>query len=228
MTSEELPDLTDWLTIEAWTLEDAAMLWAAIDPFDHPGVRIAELGQEVPSLRRRKAMVYQRAAVEAVCGGTLPFVVAKEFDQDDNMNEWITTVSCGALPDRDKVIPHKTVVKTAAFMSWAKSKGIQSYRQRYFKLETSVVAQAPALPKPGFRDPANPRAAVELVIAFDVWEEASGDDYIDGVSPNPKQVAMKAINRHEVGKNLSAAAKNRISTLVNWKPDGGCPKTPCG
>lgn len=229
MNSEELPDLTDWLIVEVWTLEEAAMLWAAIDPLDHPGVRINELGKEVPFSRRRKAMVYQRAAVEAVCAGTLPFVVAKELYQDDNMNEWITAVAPNSLPDRDKVIAHRTAVKSAAYMSWANSKGIKSYRRLYARPEISVVvdqAAMPALPKPDFRDLSNPRAAKELITAMDIWEESSGDDYIDGVSPNPKQVAMKAIERHEIGKNLSAAAKKRIATLVNWSPDGGCPKTP--
>lgn len=229
MDSRELPDLADWRTIEAWTLEEAAMLWAAIDPFDHPDIRINELRKEVPFFQRRKAMVYQRAAVEAVCAGTLPFLVAKE-SHEDNGYDWIAVISSQNLPDRDKIIPHQTVVKSAAFMSWAKSKRMQSYRQLQSKSEKSVVTQAPipALPKPDFRDLSNPRAAKELITAMDIWGEISGDDYIDGVSPNPKQVAMNAIERHPIGKELPSAAKGRITTLVNWNQKGGCPKTPGG
>jgi len=28
----ELPDLSDWRLIEVWSIEEAAMLWAGIDP----------------------------------------------------------------------------------------------------------------------------------------------------------------------------------------------------
>lgn len=35
MDSQQLPDLLDWRYVEAWTLEDAAMLWAATDPLDY-------------------------------------------------------------------------------------------------------------------------------------------------------------------------------------------------
>lgn len=116
-------------------------------------------------------------------------------------------------------------------MRWVGVKKIPSYRQLLSISRTGasgVVVQAPvpALSKPDFRDPANPRAPVGLVVAVEVWEEISGSDYIDGISPNPKQVAKSAIERHATGKNLSTAAKGRVATLVNWSPDGGCPKTP--
>ena len=230
MDKKELPDLTDWLTIEVWTLEEAAMLWAAIDPFDHHDVRINKLGKEVSFSQRRKAMVYQRAALEAVCAGTLPFVMATERNFDDDFNQWMTTVPASDLPNRSKVVAHETILKSAAFMNWAKSKKILSYRQLASKHETSVVVQAamPALPKTDFRDLSHPRAAVELITAIDLWEEISGHDYIDGVSPNPKRVAISAIERHPIGKELPLAAKDRVSTLINWKQKGGCNPTPGG
>lgn len=228
MDSEELPNLDDWRNVEAWTLEEAAMLWAAIDPFDHLGERLNELGNKVPFTRRRKAMIYQRAAVEAVCAGTLPFVVAKEWGEDCNGNEWENVISPQSLPDRDKVLPHKTVVKQAAFMSWTQSKGIKSYRQIRTRARASTVVAAPvvALPSPILPDLSHPRAPVELIVATEVWGEVSGHDYIDGTSPNPKKLALKRIEDHPVGKNLSEAAKDRISTSINWKQGGGCPKTP--
>ena len=232
MDKKELPDLTDWLTIEVWTLEEAAMLWAAVDPFDHHDVRINKLGKEVSFSQRRKAMVYQRAAIEAVCVGTLPFVLAMERSFDDDFNQWMETIHPHALPDRSKIVAHGTILKSAAFINWAKSKKIQSYRQLVSKSGTSVVVEAPApvpaLPKPDFRDPSHPRAAIELITAIDIWEGISGHDYIDGVSPNPKRVAISAIELHPIGKELPLAAKDRISTLTNWKQKGGCNPTPGG
>ena len=228
MDSDELPNLADWRNVEAWTLEEAAMLWAAIDPFDHLDVRLKDLGNKVSSIRRRKAMIYQRAAVEAVCAGTLPFVVAKEWHEDFNGNQWENTIGPQNLPDRDTVRPHRTVVKQAAFMKWTQSKGIKSYRQIHVR-ETAlnvVVTQAVAVPSPVLPNHSHPRAPTELIVGIEVWGEISGADYIDGTSPNPKQVARRAIENHPLGKNLTAAAKDRVSTSANWKQGGGCPKTP--
>ena len=229
MDSQQLPDLSDWRYVEVWTLEEAAMLWAAVDPLDHENTRIKALGHDVPLTRKRKALIFQRAVTEAVCAGTLAFVDAWESHDDEQGGTWEKAVAHPKLPNPNNLMHHKTRVNQAAFMRWVGIKKIPSYRQLVSKHETSaVVVQAamPVLPKPDFRDPLHPRAAVELVTAIDVWEEISGHDYIDGASPNPKQVAMSAIERHEVGKNLSTAGKERISTLVNWKQKGGCNPTP--
>ena len=231
MDSRQLPDLSDWRIIEVWTLKEAAMLWAAIDPLDHENKRINELGSDVPLTQRKKALIFQRAVTEAVCAGTLAFVNAMELHESEQGDEWEIEVTYPKLPNPNKLIPEKTRVNLAAFMHWVGIKKIPSYRQLVYKSETSVVVvQAPtsALPKPDFRDPANLRAPVGLVVAIEVWEEISGSDYIDGISPNPKQVAKSAIERHPIGKNLSTAKKDGISTLVNWNPGGGCPKTPGG
>ena len=227
MDSEELPDLSDWVLVEAWTLEEAAMLWAAIDPFDHIGVRIHDLGREVSFARRRKALIFQRAAMEAVCAGTLPFVAARELCEH-NGESWERVIHPQELPDRDAVLPHKTVVKQAAFRKWAYDKRMPSYRMLQAKTANSPVLTAPttALPRPVLPDLSHPRAPVELIVGLEVWEEISGPDYIDGVSPNPKQVALKAIENHPLGKDLSVAAKDRLSTSANWKQKGGCNPTP--
>ena len=232
MDSEKLPDLSDWRYVEVWTLEEAALLWAAIDPLDHENTRINALGHDVPLTQRRKALIFQRAVAEAVCAGTLAFVDALESRESERGDAWEAEVSHPRLPNPNRLIPHKTRVNQAAFMRWVGIKKIPSYRQLVSKFGTSVVVEAPApvpaLPKPDFRDPSHPRAAIELITAIDIWEGISGHDYIDGVSPNPKRVAISAIELHPIGKELPLAAKDRISTLTNWKQKGGCNPTPGG
>ena len=34
---DKLPDLSDWLIVEVWTIEEAALLWAGINPLDAAG-----------------------------------------------------------------------------------------------------------------------------------------------------------------------------------------------
>lgn len=228
MELEELPDLSDWRIVDVWTLKEAAMLWAAIDPLDHENKRIDELGHDVPLTQRKKALIFQRAVTEAVCAGTLAFVSAWELHGSEQGDTWEIEVTHPKLPNPNKLIPEKTRVNLAAFMHWVNIKKILSYRQ--IKSRSKTNSHAPSatvlLPKPDFRDLSNPRAAKELITAMDIWDEISGDDYIDGVSPNPKQVAMNAIERHPIGKELPTAAKGRITTLVNWRQKGGCNPTP--
>ena len=47
MELQQLPDLSDWRYVEVWTLEEAAMLWAAIDPAEHHGKQIIDLRESV-------------------------------------------------------------------------------------------------------------------------------------------------------------------------------------
>lgn len=241
MDSRQLPDLSDWRFVEVWTLEEAAMLWAAVDPLDHENTRINELGHSVPLTQRKKALIFQRALAEAVCAGTLAFIDALELHEDDRGNTWETAVAHPKLPSPNKLMHHKTRVNQAAFMRWVGIKKIPSYRQlisiSITGMENSSGHQASdvinqpttvLLPTPAFLNPSHPRSPKELRVSFEVWEEISGDDYVKGVSLNPKRMAMLALDQHETGKNLSAAAKERISTLVNWDDKGGCPKTPGG
>ena len=49
MEIHQLPDLSDWLYVEVWTLEETAMLWAAIDPADNIGIRFSDLYKSIGS-----------------------------------------------------------------------------------------------------------------------------------------------------------------------------------
>lgn len=231
------------MIVEAVTLEEAALLWGAIDPLDHEGVRLRDIGNRlnVSPERYKAANLFQRAAVEAVCSGTLSFESSWEA-HSDWQSDWEKKVEFPDLPDATKILPHLTRVKLAALQQWAANKRILSYRQILKRqqgqnvLEAVIEVSKPIhssgevllLPLDKLRDPSNLKAPVELRVAVDVWEEtqtqAEGPEGIEGVSV--KQAITKNLERHPEREKLSAEAKKRIATVANWDRDGGAPKTP--
>lgn len=240
MKLHELPDLSDWRYVEVWTLEEAAMLWAGIDPIEHDGSRLQDLSFFVSKQQHRKALIFLRAAVEAVSAGTLSFVEAWELHEDLN-NYWETKIKFPELPDPNKLIPNKTRVQQAAFMKWAESKNIYSYRQQILREELRMLKQFRSpitevgesnvntkaktleLPAPDFLNPSNPTSPRELRASVEVWQTITSQNMHDK-GKSIKSVAKEVLN--ESYKDLSESAKDRIATVVNWKPEGGAPKTP--
>lgn len=241
MHLERLPDLSDWRYVEVWTLEEAAMIWAAVDPMANLGKRLAELSADLRPTQYRKALVYLRAATEAVCAGTLSFTEAWE-EMDGGINgPWSCKVDYPKLPDATCIVPHMTRVQQAAFLKWAQSKQIPSLRQSLTKarkaqpLPVVVDAQEKGpelqqesvllLEKPSPLDQSHPCHPVELRAGFEVWEEVVLAGAHEGVK-SPKAALRAALDAHPEYSHLSGEAKTRISTAANWNKDGGATKTP--
>ena len=238
MDIRQLPDLSDWLFVEVWTLEEAAMLWAAIDPIDHGGKRLADLKDYINSVQYRKALIYLRAAKEAVCAGTLSFTEAWEEHEDNQGNFWLNEIEYPRLPQPLNISSDKTRVQQAAFIRWTQSKRIPSFRQSLKRLNTIEVIQsqhvtpkngdsisAPLLPRPSPLDKSHPCHPVELRAGFEAWETVvSSKAYEAGKSP--KAAVRAVLDDHPEYSHLSAEAKTRISTVANWNKEGGATKTP--
>lgn len=246
MDINDLPDLSDWRYIEVWTVEEAALLWAAIDPMEHENLRLSEIKKFVRLVQYKKAGTFQRAIVEAVCGGTLPFSYATELITDiQNYGEWEKEVEFPNLPDSRKLIPHKTKVTQAAFMKWVKGKNMPSYREFVIKNSPNIITTNTECPTEtiseilfpvsttqviplthGYLDSANPCSPQELRAASDAWNAIT-----DGGDPRESGAAVKAairkyLDEHPEYNSLSNEAKVRVCTVSNWNKKGGPPKTP--
>ena len=222
------------------------MLWAAIDPMDHENTRLHELKSVLRLLQYKKAGTYQRAISEAVCAGTLSFVNAWELRDDYQNGPYDYEVTFPNLPNNNKIIHHMTRVSQAAFMKWAKSKNIPSFRQyiqqtQQKSLQENIAnssdielladdeinpAKMLALAAPSYLDRTNPLSPAELRAAHDAWHAVTenGDPKASGASV--KESIMKFLNAHDEYKSFSREAKLRISTVANYDKKGGAPKTP--
>ena len=239
MDIHQLPDLSDWRYVEIWTLEEAAMLWAAIDPMEHSGKRLVELKADINPAQYRKALLFMRAATEAVCAGTLPFAEAWEESGDNYHGYDLRKVDFPELPEPLKIAPHLTRVGQAAFMKWTNNKKILSYRQHLTQSSKSQVqlqatvqgehqpteAVPLLLPMPAFLDPSHPLSPVELRAGVAVWEIVVST----GAHEKAKSVkdAMRAtLDAHPEYSSFSKEAKERVSAVANWNKVGGATKTP--
>jgi len=95
MRVTDLPDLSDWQKVEVWTVDEAALLWSAIDPdslvdthIDFNRALRRQLFDSINLVQEKKAKIYRRAIIEAICGGTLPFTRAIELHCDYQNGNW--------------------------------------------------------------------------------------------------------------------------------------------
>ena len=237
MDIHQLPDLSDWRYVEVWTLEEAAMLWAAIDPIEHDGARLGKLKGKLPAAQYKKALLFLRAVSEAVCAGTLPCAEAWEEDYDDANGAWCRKVDHPGLPNPTQIAAHLTRVRQAVFMKWAESKNMLSYRQiitQAKKMPLLVAADAelpPAqpttllLPMLACLDPSNPLSPIELRAGAEAWEIVISTGAHEGTK-SPKKAIRHVLDTHPEYSQLSNEARSRISTVANWDREGGPPKTP--
>ena len=246
MDLHELPDLSDWLLIEVWTIEEAALLWAGIDPMEQAGTRLLDLKSVVTTIQHRKASAFQRAIAEAVCGGTLPFVEAWE-DYSDYNNSYDKEVEFPDLPQHSSIICYKTRINQAAFMKWAQSKKMLSMRQNLKRalpnhrpegistfnyVDNTIEMQTPgrtlALPPPSYLDATNPLSPAELRAAHDAWVAVTQDGNPKSSGTAVRAAMLKFLNTHPEHSSLGSAAKERICTVANWDKKGGAARTPSG
>lgn len=246
MDINDLPDLSDWRYVEVWTIEEAAMLWAAIDPWDHETRRLNQLRGIVRIMQYKKAGTYQRAIAEAVCGGTLPFVKAWELHDDYQNGPWEKEINFPELPDSNKIIHHMTRISQAAFMKWVKSKNIPSYREFVIKSQqksadelvtlvavdkeekVAVVSEAQLLlpPSMAYLDSTNPCSPQELRAASEAWTAVTGEGDPRESGAAVKAAIRKWLDNHDEYRHMSNEAKNRICTVSNWNKKGGATGTP--
>jgi hypothetical protein len=246
MELHELPDLSDWLLIEVWTIEEAAMLWAAVDPMEHVGVRLLDLKHVIKSIQYRKASAFQRAIAEAVCGGSLSFVEAWEEHYTSDYS-YEKEIEFPDLPQHSSIIHYKTRINQAAFMKWAQSKKMWSMRQRlqrtplnqipspYNKisddentLEMQVSGKTLVLAPPSYVDASHPLSPAELRAAHDAWVAVTQDGNPKSSGTAVRAAMLKFLNSHPEHSSLGSAAKERICTVANWDKKGGATRTPGG
>lgn len=238
MDADYLPDLSDWRYVEVWTLEETALLWAAIDPMDYIGMRLNELASHIPKERYKKAQIALRAITEAVCCGTLPF--SEAWEEGDGFDAIKTEFPNN--PDINTVIPHMTRIRQSAFLKWAAEKKFPSYKQHVINSRRLVQSQtiegdireAPEnasnatppllLPSTDFLDPSNPLSPEELRICAEVWNIVVSEGLHEG-SKTPKTAILSVLDSRPQFAKVSRDAKNRVSVVVNWKK-GGPQKTP--
>lgn len=250
MRVTDLPDLSDWQKVEVWTVDEAALLWSGIDPDSlldaHTKFNLlfnCDSFDSINLVQKKKAKIYRRAIIEAICGGTLPFTRAIELHCDYQNGNWEKEVPFPDLPDPEKIITSRTRIQQAAFMKWVKSKNFPSYREEVRHANAlaernrivdstnetphkEVDATSLRLPPLTLLNADHPLAPVELIAANEVWETVVSDENLLANGKSFKTNALEVLNQKDKFKGYSKDSKERISIVVNPNKKGGAPKTP--
>lgn len=155
---DELPDTSEWKNIPIWTLDEAALLWGAIDPFElsPPTIKTAKIAYERGEIHRaqwRKAALALRAFTEAVCAGDVSFVDAWEEHEDYNSGPYDVHVMPGSLPNVNFILTGKTRIRQAALIKWAQQTGMIAIRSELRKLQVALPPAVTVLPPPVVEKP---------------------------------------------------------------------------
>ena len=188
MDQRELPDLSDWMNVEVITIDEASMLWAAIEPFDHMGISIVDLKGRVPEAQYKKALIFKRAISEGVCAGTLAFVDAWEHKGEWG-DQFSKEVEFPNLPVHSFMDTNATRINFSALRKWAAKKSLFSLREQLRRKERAVlwlaekseklgttldveakIVNVLTLAPPAIHDRSHSRYSGKLSAAVSAWE----------------------------------------------------------
>lgn len=186
----------NWRFAKWLSIRDAASLAANVDP-ETPDT-------ELKSVQRKNVRIFQKAIWETArterdnAGVRIEYYpdVYGNYDYDDESDSRVSTL-------------------------WLKAfLASQGGEASFFSPVTSTTRVEP------WMDPTHTRFSPELAFAVRVWTALSDHEQFRS---SPKADIENWIEENAAGwqgdKPMSTSAKKRIATLVNWKSEGGAPKT---
>lgn len=135
---DDLPDLNHWKQVMEFTVEQAALLLAGIDPFDVESLVEAK-DRGLP--RWKQAWAHSLAIVSAIRQGVISPVVCRAYILEEN-GQWSGWEAVVMKPsDRQMEIsaPH-TIITRASLVNWVSTERVQFARPRS---STPRVAASP-------------------------------------------------------------------------------------
>ncbi len=203
-------DLFDyWRLCDELTVTQAAHLVVGEIPPSSPVGSAEDFGDAAQHDAQvsQKLAATESAIAIALRSGKIDGAVIPKFrlvEVMEGADEYVET------PVPNSLDPGRSRVNVDSLKEWLRSKGVKSS----FFLPFSDGDAA-------YLDRAHPRYSAKLaaaVSAWQAWEETKGR--------TPKQAILAWLQVHAADFGLSGSAISDIATIVNWKPEGGAPKTP--
>ncbi|MCP3752287.1 hypothetical protein [Pseudomonas sp. SBB6] len=125
---DDLPDLNHWKQVMEFTVEQAALLLAGIDPFDIESLVEAK-ERSVP--RWKQAWAHSLAIVSAIRQGVISPVVCRAYIFEEN-GQWSGWEAVAMKPsDRDmEISASHTIITRATLANWVSTERVQFARPR--------------------------------------------------------------------------------------------------
>lgn len=163
-------------------------------------------GARLSGLSRQSVLVVERGRIDQARRDDFILPSGEGF-----LDYWSDKLVVEREPDWEQ-----TTIDTAELRRWLKSRGIST--GFFFDTDTSVSED--------FMDASRDSFSPELALAVAAWRAVSAQPIR---SRSPKSTIERWIDENPGewrGEGaLSASAKQRVVTLVNWQKEGGAPKT---
>lgn len=136
---EDLPNLNHWKSVMEFTVEQAALLMAMIDPLD---VESSEEAKRLQIPRWKKAHGWSLAIISAIRQGLISPVVCRSctWNEDSFGNTWYTKETIKPSDRNVDISPKDTVITRASLLNWISSENVQIVRPK----PTRIIQPQPA------------------------------------------------------------------------------------
>lgn len=196
MDNENVPDLTHWKTVMEFTVEQAALLIAGIDPFEHSLVSTRNLNHP----RWKQAHGVSLGLISAIRQGTLPTIVCYGEGWDGSSTRMKHN-------DRDfEISIHETLIARGSLINWidAEKVPVVGRKPTPETIEAETISSAeddvPHLPFGGHESDGL-RYVQEAIEQF--WSTYDPDD--PSTAPTKPEV-VEYLQQQGATKNLANAA----------------------
>ncbi|WP_033112024.1 hypothetical protein [Dickeya dadantii] len=216
---DNLPDLSHWKTIQEFTIEQAALLLAGIDPYDYDdGLQAVRSGRHE---RWKLAWGLSEGIVSAIRRGVLTPVVC--MGEEEKWNDWENAYFTHYEPikttDRTKEISkRKTIITRDSLFSWVEAERVDYAKKP--KKETVILHQHAYSPNTRTIIDVEPEARKQSVPMLPLYEHKSEGlelveeaikqfwstyDENDPATAPTKQEVMTYLKEKSVSNNLAEA-----------------------
>lgn len=143
---DDLPDLNHWKQVMEFTVEQAALLLAGIDPFDIESLVEAK-ERSVP--RWKQAWAHSLAIVSAIRQGVISPVVCRAYIFEEN-GQWSGWEAVAMKPsDRDmEISASHTIITRAALANWVSTERVQFAKSKSYAPKVAVQPRPQPNPEP--------------------------------------------------------------------------------
>lgn len=192
---DDLPDLTHWKHVKEFSLNEAALLLAGIDPLDFD---MRDIGRKATS-RWKLAIGMLRAIKSSIRQGSLAVQVAITYDYNGQPTECSPTSYENILDD------DLTIVTRAALLGWIEREKIDYVRSPAKRINPKDFHPVPN-EKPRQLLNTNHRSrGIDLIEIVDKQFYSSYDPENKNTAPRKDEVINYLNQRHGASKNLASA-----------------------
>lgn len=193
---DDLPDLTHWKHVKEFSLNEAALLLAGIDPLDYDMKAINRRA----TVRWKLAIGMLRAIKSSIRQGSLAVQVAITIDYNGNAFETSPTNYENVLDD------DLTIITRASLLGWIEREKIDYTRSpRSKSLKPAEYHPAPQTPIKQIVNTHHRSRGIDLIEIVDQQFYSSYDPDNKDTAPRKEEVVNYLNQKHGASKNLASA-----------------------